>query len=74
MKPKYRVFHDTVLHTWENGDTVTGTRPYDLRDRTKAAAIELARTLDGGEVRPKGGSRVVFCRVADELMGGLVAA
>ncbi len=60
MRTKYRVFH--TIEVWPN---VFDQRPYDLRDRTKASAIKLAATLEGGNVRPKGGSRIVWSTMAD---------
>ncbi len=60
MKTKYRVFHETEVFTGDDGSVVTDIRPYDRRDRTKANAIELARALKLGNVRPKGSSRVVW--------------
>ena len=60
MKTKYRVFHK--VEVWPG---VWGIRPYDLRDRTKAQAIELAKTLKLGNVRPKGGSRIVWAEAME---------
>ncbi len=60
MNTKYRVFHETEVFTGDDGSVVTDIRPYDLRDRTKASAIELARTLKNGNVRPKGSSKITW--------------
>ena len=60
MNYKYRVYHKTVLHVWDDGTVKEGVRLYDARNRTKAAAIALAATLDLGEVRPLGSNKVVW--------------
>ena len=60
MRTKYRVFH--TIEVWPG---VFDQRPYDRRDRTKANAIKLAATLKGGNVRPKGGSRIVWSELQE---------